>query len=403
MCLFVLFFCRLLHMREYPDYKYRPRSRKAGGGGSATPNSQRSSPTNDVRRRASPTFGGQTSSSYLSSSLSAANESPVKNCVQLRTSKFKIGAFSAKSIDPSRFSTRLVIDSKFKASIKAAQSAGSGSSSTSLTSGMKFTPVFKYPAVRVMTSNDVRMTSSSAQETPVVYTTSSHVTTLPNQRSVLKGSLENIVVKQEPIAAMPLEQVTALQGHQNSVTTLPQVSHSQGFQAIAKWESDCKVFDLVEAASNVVVQPAHPTNPATTTLEFKEEPMDQHFSEPFASPAPSNPQDPCGPGSDGLLDGILTDLEDLEGSLSGSSDLFPDIGNFVAGSTSRAFSTQMSSNSSTFGSTGSSSTSSGSDEGAAALSSVFHTPDASDDIDTLFSGLDNFEDANAMETWIKTH
>ena len=220
-------------MREYPDYKYRPRSRKAGGGGSATPNSQRSSPTNDVRRRASPTFGGQTSSSYLSSSLSAANESPVKNCVQLRTSKFKIGAFSAKSIDPSRFSTRLVIDSKFKASIKAAQSAGSGSSSTSLTSGMKFTPVFKYPAVRVMTSNDVRMTSSSAQETPVVYTTSSHVTTLPNQRSVLKGSLENIVVKQEPIAAMPLEQVTALQGHQNSVTTtLPQVSHSQGFQAI---------------------------------------------------------------------------------------------------------------------------------------------------------------------------
>ena len=183
----------------------------------------------------------------------------------------------------------------------------------------------------------------------MVYTTS---------RTVLKGSLENIVVKQEPAPA-PIEHVTALQAPQT-------------FQAIAKWESDCKVFDLVDST-----QQQQQTAVGGQLTEFKEEP----FSEAFASPAPSN----VDAGANGILDGIL-DLEDLEESLSGSSDLFPDIGGFVQ----PAYSTQVSTTSST----------ATQDVHTPLSSSVFQD---SSDIDTLFSGLDNFEDANVMETWIKTH
>ena len=37
--------------------------------------------------------------------------------VQLKTTTFKVGSFSQKAIDPSRFNTRVVIDSKFKANL----------------------------------------------------------------------------------------------------------------------------------------------------------------------------------------------------------------------------------------------------------------------------------------------
>ena len=324
---------RLLHMREYPDYKYRPRSRKSGN--PSTPKS--SSPTSD-RSRLAP------ASRLSCHTTTPTPQSPVKNCVQLRTSKFKIGAFSAKSIDHSRFSTRLVIDSKFKANLKASQSHA-------------ITPVFKYPAVRVLpvsTATTAAFSQSSSQETPVVYTTT--------QRTVLKG-MENIVVKTEPAqaSAIPIESVTAL-------------AQPGGFQAIAKWESDCKVFDLVDSTQ---LQQQQQT---VVQTEIKEEPP---FSEPFASPAPSND------AANGILDGIL-DLEDLEESLSGSSDLFSDI-NFVQQHQhpQPAYSTQVSTSSAAT-----------SVETGPLSSSVFQD---SSDIDTLFSGLDSFEDANAMETWIKTH
>jgi len=195
-------------------------------------------------------------------------------------------------------------------------------------------------------------------------------------RSVLKGSLENIVVKQEPAAlnGYPIEHATAL--------------NQPGFQAIAKWESDCKVFDLVEQATRAA---------EITSFEFKEEPP---FNEAFASPAPSNSEihsahPDSGHPDGGLLDGIL-DLEDLEESLSGSSDLFPDIGNFVAApSNGRQFNSQVSM-------TSQNSMTSQSTLPDSLSSSVFQD---GAEIDTLFSGLDTlpFEDANAMETWIKTH
>ena len=285
---------RLLHMREYPDYKYRPRSRKSNGArGTPTSSSEPS------RKKPSPT-----------------KEEPQFGCVQLRTSKFKIGAFSTKNIDPNRFSTRLVIDSKFKASLKAHNN--------------KIQPVFKFPAKRVTSTNE---------ETRVVYTPVARTST----RSVLKGSLENI--KQE-------------------------ICDPQPFQNIDKWESDCKVFDLVDQQ-----QQAQPTSQQSSLsiqgLEFKQEP----FSEAFASPASSNIID----DNNDLLSGIL----DLEESLGGSDDLFPDI-NFDAmtstASTSSIAKTATATSSSNLGDI------------------VFQDPS-----DLLFPGFEGFEDANAMETWIKTH
>ena len=102
-------------MKEYPDYKYRPRSRKHNATKSAT-----SSLANSPGDLSSPKSSTSTSiklhparkSEDISSSLQ-------KSVVQLRTTKFKIGAFSTKSIDHNRFNVRLVIDSKFKASLKA--------------------------------------------------------------------------------------------------------------------------------------------------------------------------------------------------------------------------------------------------------------------------------------------
>jgi len=101
---------RLLHMKEYPDYKYRPRSRKQNATKSAT-SSVANSP-------------GESSPKSASAKLHPARKSEDpssfrQSVVQLRTTKFKIGAFSTKSIDHNRFNVRLVIDSKFKASLKA--------------------------------------------------------------------------------------------------------------------------------------------------------------------------------------------------------------------------------------------------------------------------------------------
>jgi hypothetical protein len=89
---------RLLHMKEHPDYKYRPRSKKHSLNKSMDSPGQ-TPPAKRARLNEQQRYEDQT--------------------VQLRTSKFKVGSFSQKSIDPSRFNMRLVIDSKFKASLRA--------------------------------------------------------------------------------------------------------------------------------------------------------------------------------------------------------------------------------------------------------------------------------------------
>jgi len=92
---------RLLHMKEHPDYKYRPRSKKS--------NKPDSSPPPSKRPRI-----------HLDSE--PASKMMQLPTVQLKNTKLKVGSFSQKSIDPSRFNLRLVIDSKFKASLKASTS-----------------------------------------------------------------------------------------------------------------------------------------------------------------------------------------------------------------------------------------------------------------------------------------
>lgn len=92
---------RVLHMKEHPDYKYRPRSKKANLNKSidSSTSSTTSTPPAKRARMEQQRYEDQT--------------------VQLRTSKFKVGSFTQKTIDPSRFNMRLVIDSKFKASLRA--------------------------------------------------------------------------------------------------------------------------------------------------------------------------------------------------------------------------------------------------------------------------------------------
>lgn len=377
---------RLLHMREYPDYKYRPRSKKSNGSSSGrqTPSSTSSStPTSDSFRHKKPCSSSSSSNMtspifkqeiqtedyrFGSSCGSIGSSSSSSSCVQLRTSKFKIGAFSAKNIDPNRFSTRLVIDSKFKASLKAHNS--------------KFAPVFKFPAKRVMaaTATAAACATSGGQETMqhVVYTP----VVRTSSRSVLKGSLENI--KQEPGSPETLSIINP-----PSTTTV-----TQPFQNIAKWESDCKVFELLEQEQQQQQQQAAGATPffqatppqSSEVMEFKQEP----FSEPFASPAPSNMMD----DNHDLLSGLL-DLEDLEESLGGSEDLFPDI-SFTPEVCAAA--SAMTSTMTTKTATAASSTTS-----TASDASGFVFQDASSSCDLLFSGLDGAFDDALTEAWIKTH
>jgi hypothetical protein len=117
---------RLLHMKEYPDYKYRPRSRKQNAKTPTSTNATNS--PSDVSSPSPKTTSVKIHPAKKSEDFSSMRQS----VVQLRTTKFKIGAFSTKTIDHNRFNVRLVIDSKFKASLKAH-------------SINKFTAVSKFP------------------------------------------------------------------------------------------------------------------------------------------------------------------------------------------------------------------------------------------------------------------
>ena len=94
---------RLLHMKEHPDYKYRPRSKKM----TKSIESSGSSPPPAKKARLLTSLDDQQQRRYEDQT------------VQLKSTKFKVGSFSQKIIDPSRFNTRVVIDSKFKASLRA--------------------------------------------------------------------------------------------------------------------------------------------------------------------------------------------------------------------------------------------------------------------------------------------
>jgi len=98
---------RLLHMKEHPDYKYRPRSKKPANLNKSMDSTASSPPAKRAR-----IAGGSTGQH------SDIQQRYQDQTVNLKGTKLKVGSFTGR-VDPSRFNMRLVIDSKFKASLRA--------------------------------------------------------------------------------------------------------------------------------------------------------------------------------------------------------------------------------------------------------------------------------------------
>ena len=405
---------RVLHMRDYPDYKYRPRSRKNNSSNSS---SAKSSPTNssspillvDASKK---TYHNSNHQIVSNSTLYPKDNIALNNCVQLRTTKFKIGAFSSKTIDPKRFNTRLIIDSKFKASLKAHSN--------------KFTAVSKIPAKTVsgfsristinpsaqyvhssassLTSNTYTSQSRDTKPTVVMQGVPQRLNQYPiqiinpatNSRSLLKSNgkqqqRENLFIDSSENRAI------------NNINIKQELDNQEMNKAIQKWEVElCPVFDLFDRQQELQHQSSIVEN--ENNAKVKEEPMESLEDNFFpTSITHTDTRD--------LLDGISLDLEDiLDYKPFGSGDLFPDINvNFAPSSTamkssivpqsSLSSSTDPTSSINHHGHSISSSISPYSNYESSS-STVFQ----SDDTDTsmFFSGLEHFEDSS-IEPLIATY
>jgi len=96
---------RLEHMREHPDYKYRPRSKKPANLNKSLDSTASSPPAKRAR--------------IVGQHAADIQQRYQDQTVRLTPgTKLKVGSFTGR-VDPSRFNMRLVIDSKFKASLRA--------------------------------------------------------------------------------------------------------------------------------------------------------------------------------------------------------------------------------------------------------------------------------------------
>ena len=402
---------RVVHMREYPDYKYRPRSRKTNSSNSS---SAKSSPTNS----SSPILLVDASrKTYNNSSHQIVNHSKdnntLKNCVQLRTTKFKIGAFSSKTIDPKRFNTRLVIDSKFKASLKAHSN--------------KFTSVSNIPAKKMSGFASISRNSSLVQyvDSPNSSTSPGAYATNISSKQFNQHTKPTILVQgipqkqnQYPIQIInpsansrsllkvnerqPQQQTFLIDSSENRATNNIDIKleNQDMNKDIQKWEVELSpVFELFDRQQELQHQSS--TEESVNEMKVKEEPVESMEDNFF-------PTSITHTDTNDLLDGISLDLEDiLDYKPFGSGELFPDINvNFAPSSSAMKSSVIPPSSSSLFSPSSdlnpghSISSNNTSPYSESTSSTVFQNDDSVAEF--FLPGLENFEDSS-IEPLIATY
>jgi len=403
---------RVVHMRDYPDYKYRPRSRKNNSSNSS---SAKSSPTNssspillvDASRK---TYNGSNHQLVNNSTLYPKDTHTLNHCVQLRTTKFKIGSFSSKTIDPKRFNTRLVIDSKFKASLKAHSNKFTAVSNIPAQKMSGFTSLSSTsPSVQYVNSSASSLSSNTytrqvgySKPTIVVQGISQQgqqnqypiqiINPSSNSRSLLK-----VNERQQPRQNLFIDSTEnrAI----NNIDIKQELETQEMNKEIQKWEVElCPVFDLFDRQQELQHQSSTVVN--QQHAKVKEEPMESVEDNFF-------PTSMTHTDTADLLDGISLDLEDiLDYKPFGNGELFPDINvNFAPSSTglkSSVIPTSTSLIPSSVVNQGHSISSSTLQYNSFESSSSTVFQNDFSDTSMLFSGLESFEDSS-IEPLIATY
>jgi len=147
---------RLLHMKEYPDYKYQPRKKTPGG---SNPGSKNNSPVHRSVKRISP-VKERRPSAQANGASSWVNSSKVR---------FSTTNGPLTSVDHDRLRLRFTIDSKFKANLRR--------------SSAKLFPVsgFAVDTSKGAPPSSISPSTASSSPSPNVPSTPDHLPHSPNQ------------------------------------------------------------------------------------------------------------------------------------------------------------------------------------------------------------------------------
>ncbi len=107
---------RLLHMKEYPDYKYQPRKKTPGSG--SNPGSKSNSPTHRSFKRVSPIKSEHLSNRLQAAAAAAASNNSSSSWVNSSKVRFTTTNGPLTSVNHDRLSLKFTIDSKFKANLR---------------------------------------------------------------------------------------------------------------------------------------------------------------------------------------------------------------------------------------------------------------------------------------------
>ena len=115
---------RLLHMKEYPDYKYQPRKKAGSSGGTGSKTNSPTNPRSSFIRSPS-----KRASSSASSSSSAASKAEIQggfgNNSWVNSAKVRFSTTNGPltSVNHDRLNLKFTIDSKFKANLRKSRNA----------------------------------------------------------------------------------------------------------------------------------------------------------------------------------------------------------------------------------------------------------------------------------------